>query len=87
MAVSNVGVAVGKITAFRHRRLQAPVSTVGVNSYFYAGLPAPATLRWRIAASQHVTCLSVGIEAAKVPEYLVCIIPGGNMYTEEVSSR
>lgn len=26
MAVSNVGVAVGKITAFRHRRLQAPVS-------------------------------------------------------------
>lgn len=84
MAVSNVGVAVGKITAFRH--LQAPVY-LGVNSYFYAGLPAPATLRWRTAASQHVTCLSVGIEAAKVPEYLVCILPGGNMYTEEVSSR
>lgn len=59
---------------------------LAVNSYFYAGLPAPATLRWRTAASQHVTCLSVGIEAAKVPEYPVCILPGGNMYTEEVIS-
>lgn len=83
MAVSNVGVAVGKSTAFVTSRLQY----LGVNSYFYAGLPAPATLRWRTAASQHVTCLSVGIEAAKVPEYLLCILPGGNMYTEEVSSR